>query len=237
LIDSLFKFLLLIFLVSTIAPSFAVETSELTKQEIRVSQLSLPDVIRSMRTQLGKLDSYSARLKVDIEMPGMRIKGKKLNLQFSAPDSFSFKTKGFAILPKRAMTLSPDSIFLGLSEPEFDWPNDSLGLENVRLRGLFREDRFIVSMEFRINTANWVMTNMTARRGDEVFMQLRNTFKKQDDIVWLPASTDIEMSLAPELQKFYERLKQPLRRKKKSQTGVGLISIHYYDYDILYKQN
>jgi hypothetical protein len=230
--------LLILLLVCSPGLSAASSSSALTRTAEPTTAvpagIALAEVIQSMSSVLDPVASYTARMRVDISMPGMNVKGKKLQLQFLAPDSFSFKTKGFAILPRRAMTFDPQSLFSGLSEPGMEWPDDSLGADNLMIKGLFKEDGIIVSMEFRIDTLRWVLTDMVATREEEVVMRLKNEFRREQGI-WLPASSEILMSLSSDLQKFYERLKQPLRRKRKMHNGEGHIVIGYDDYELILK--
>lgn len=189
----------------------------------------LAGVMERMRVEQSAFDEWSARMKVDIDLPGMRVKGKKLNIFFTSPDSFRFEAKGFALLPRRTMMWTADSLFKGLSEVRIDLPDDSLTDSPLRVRGLFREGGLFARMSYRVDTTRWLVTHINTSvitQSDTLeALALRNRYLEVAAGHWLPAAVDVEMRLGEDLQQFYEKLRAPLRRRKKARDGTGTITM------------
>jgi len=212
------------------APGRAVEADEGRNPAEALPMLD--DVMQQMGGHLDRIAAYEARLRVDIDLPGMRVRDKKLRLYYVWPDSFRFKAAGFALIPRRTLVLTPDSLFVGLSRPVLDLPGDSLGPASLRIRGGFREDGLLAEMEYRVDTLRWVLTHLSTTVDGISAMRMRLLHREVADGVWLPEESRVEMTLSPVLQKFYERLKQPMRRRRKAREGQGEILLRFEEYEL-----
>jgi len=187
----------------------------------------LPEAAARMGERLAAAGPWEARLRVDIQLPGLKVRGKRVELEFTPPDRVELKAKGFALLPRRTLLLSPDSLFLGLSDPVLDFPGDSLGPASLRVRGVYREGAALARQEARIDTTRWLLTHLTASVDSLPAMRLVNRWQEAAPGVWLPLETVVELELSEKLDAFYERLKQPMRRRRERPAGPGEIRLSY----------
>lgn len=195
---------------------------------------SLPDLatLRArMQQEFHRIAAYEVGIRVDIEMPGMTVRDKAVQLHYQYPDSFRFEAKGFAVLPRRSLNLNPDSLFSGLADPVVSAPKDSLGPDNLRVTGVFREGGRLATMEYRIDTRRWVPTHVLMSVDGRPVMSSITEYSQQQGL-WLPTRSRIRMTLQKDLQEFYEKLKMPMRRRKDLEEGQGSITIAYGPFDL-----
>lgn len=206
--------------------TFACAPAAIAEEPVAAA-LDLDAVSARMAERIAATGPWEARLVVDIALPGLKVRGKKVELEFTPPGTAEFKAKGFVLLPKRTLLLSPDSLFLGLSDPVLDWPRDSLGASSLRIRGAFREDGLLAKQEYRVDTLRWLLTNMSTSVDSLPALSMTNTWQEAAPGRWLPLETLVEMQISEKLRGFYERLKQPMRRRKSTEEGPGRILVRY----------
>lgn len=181
-------------------------------------------LIQRVRAAQEKLPAWSARLLIDIDLPGMRVKGRQAGLRFTPPDSFSFEAKGFVLLPRRAMMWTADSLFAGLSEPRRLPPRAGDPPHSVRLAGSFREDGLLARMDYCVDTLRWLVTQVSTWHDTLETLRLENDWLSVGGH-WLPAAVRVELALSPELQRHYERLRGAMRQRKTPREGRGSIRL------------
>lgn len=170
------------------------------------------------------LPAWRASMLIDIDLPGMKVKGKRVGIRHTPPDRFDFETRGFALLPRKALMWTADSLFAGLSEPRLSpaRPGDPKG--SVRLGGTFREEGLLARMEYRVDTLRWLVTQVNTWHDTLQAVRLENDFIRVGPH-WLPSAVRVDMRLTPELQRFYERLKATMRQRKTPREGRGTVRI------------
>lgn len=184
-------------------------------------------LIARMKRQQAAAPSWTARISVDIELPGLRVKGKKVDLRFTAPDSFAFESRGFALLPRRAFMWTADSLFAGLSEPRLAPARRGDPAGSVRVLGVFREEGLLARMEYQLDTLRWVVTRVSTWHDTLEAVRLDTDWLQAARGVWLPAAVRVRMAFSPEAQHFYERMRGTLRRRETPREGQGTITLTF----------
>ena len=181
-------------------------------------------VMERVRLAQEGLPAWRAGMLIDIDLPGMKVKGKRVGIRHTPPDRFDFDAKGFALLPRKALMWTADSLFAGLSEPRLSpaRPGDPRG--SVRLGGLFREDGLLARMDYRVDTLRWLVTQVNTWHDTLKAVQLENDYIRVGGH-WLPSAVRVDMRLTPELQRFYERLRATMRQRKTPREGRGTVRI------------
>jgi hypothetical protein len=184
-------------------------------------------IMQGLRRAQAQAPGWSARVTVDIDVPGLRVKGKRVELAFTPPDSFAFQARGFALLPRRAFMWTADSLFAGLSDPRAlpGRPGDPRG--SVRMTGLFREEGLLARMEYRVDTLRWLVTQVSAWQDGLEAVRLDNEWVQVGRGVWLPAAVRMRMSFSPAAQRFYERMRGAMRRREAPREGAGTITMTF----------
>jgi hypothetical protein len=181
-------------------------------------------LIQRLGEQQRRLPAWRADLLIDIDMPGMRVKGKKATLAFTPPDRFDFQSRGFVILPRKAFMWTADSLFAGLSEPRLLPARRGDPAGSARLGGVFRENGLLARMDYRVDTLRWLVTQVSTWHDTLEAVRLDNEWRLLGG-AWLPAAVRVRMSLSPELQKFYERFRGTMRQRREPRQGAGTILI------------
>ena len=184
-------------------------------------------LVARLRRAQAAAPAWSARVTVDIDVPGLRVNGKRVELAFTPPDSFAFQARGFALLPRRAFMWTADSLFAGLSEPRLApaRPGDPRG--SARVTGFFREEGLLARMDYRLDTLRWLVTQVSAWHGQEESVRLDNEWIQAGRGVWLPGVVRMRMTFSPASQRFYERMRGTLRRKEEPREGSGTITMTF----------
>jgi hypothetical protein len=190
-------------------------------------RLDLDFVRARMGDALARVARYESEVHLDVDMPGMRIKGKTLKLVFTAPDRFEFETRGFALLPRRAMPLSTDKLLAGLADPVLDWPQDDLGPASLRIRGRVREADALALVEFRVDTLRWVLTHMKTEVDGEVVMRATNRYTEVQPGLWLPAGSDIEITPTARVRELAAELQRGRGRRRPLPDRPGTVRIEF----------
>ncbi len=184
-----------------------------------------------MMAAFDRVPDYRVEMTVAIDMPGMKVSGKRIRLDFMQPDSFRYKAKGFALLPKRSVSFSPRSLFEGLADTRLLAPLDSLpGV--TRLAGSYREGGETAEAEFWVDEERLVPLHFSLSLRGEPVLMMDTEYTQVNGEAWLPRRSEMRMKLDTELQDFYEKLKMPMRRRKQLQEGLGRIDIVYGDYEL-----
>lgn len=168
--------------------------------------------------------AWSASMLIDIDLPGMKVKGKRVSLRHTPPDRFDFEAKGFALLPRKALMWTADSLFAGLSEARLAPARRGDPMGSVRLGGIFREDGLLARMDYRVDTLRWVVTQVSTWHDTLEAVRLENDWTRLGRH-WVPSGVRVDMRLTPELQRFYERLRGTMRQRKTAREGRGTVRI------------
>jgi len=181
-------------------------------------------VMERVRLAQEGIPAWSARMLIDIDLPGMKVKGKRVGIRHTPPDRFDFAAKGFALLPRKALMWTADSLFAGLSEARMAPARRGDPSGSVRLGGIFREDGLLARMDYRVDTLRWVVTQVSTWHDTLEAVRLENDWTRVGRH-WLPSAVRVDMRLTPELQRFYERLRGTMRQRKTPRSGQGTVRI------------
>jgi len=194
------------------------------RRGVDAARLGAERLMARVERRQESVPAWHARLLIDIDMPGMRVKGKRVGLSFTPPDSFAFETRGFALLPRKAMLWTADSLFAGLSDPRLAPVRRGDPPHSARLTGVFREAGLLARMDYRVDTLRWLVTQVSTWRDTLEAVRLDNDWTRVGG-VWLPAAVRVDMRLDPELQRFYERLRTTMRQRREAREGRGTVRI------------
>ncbi len=161
------------------------------------AQAQTPDfteVLDSLRTQFEKVEDYQVTLTVRLKMPGIRMPRKKMTLSFKQPDKVRLKTRGFAMVPRRGLAFSPDSLVGNL----IDVSVTDTTLKDARLLALSGtlpiddddNETFVQAVIF-VDPERWVITGMTTRQGGNELFTLSTLYTEPVKGLFLPEETTL----------------------------------------------
>ncbi|MFC1543552.1 hypothetical protein ACFL4K_03315 [Candidatus Neomarinimicrobiota bacterium] len=76
------------------------------------------DILHNLRVQFNRVQDYQVDLRVSLDMPVLRMPRKKMTFSFKQPDKIRLEAVGFAMVPRRGLALSPDSLLQNLRNLE-----------------------------------------------------------------------------------------------------------------------
>jgi len=197
----------------------------------RTTAAAGPDPVERLVDRLRRAQAavppWTARVTVDIDVPGLRVNGKRVELAFTPPDSFAFQARGFALLPRRAFMWTADSLFAGLSDARLAPARSGDPRGSVRVEGLFRQEGLLARMEYRLDTLRWLVDRVSAWHDGEEAVRLENDWLQAGRGVWLPSAVRMRMAFSPAAQRFYERMRGAMRRRETPREGAGTITMTF----------
>lgn len=155
---------------------------------------TFPQVLDQLRAQFEKVEDYQVSITVRLKMPGIRMPRKKMTLSFKQPNKVRLKTRGFAIVPRRGLAFSPDSLLGDLTDVSVA----DTTLKDTRLltmRGRLpigaNDKQMIVHALVFVDPERWVITRMTTSvDGNELFT-MATIFTEPVEGIFLPEATTL----------------------------------------------
>ena len=164
---------------------------------------SLSSIIDSLSVRFDRIHDYTVKVKISIDMTGLRMPRKRIKLFYKAPDKIKVEADGFAIVPKWGLGGSPawfidmlDTIFVSGQENiegEVQWVLKGLvNPDSLKLPLGKGDDLPRISMTAWIAQKNWVITRVKTE------IDLQNVFSvetiyREIEGFYLPEKTTIEI--------------------------------------------
>lgn len=154
------------------------------------------EILHNLREQFNRIEDYRVDLKVSLEMPGLRMPRKKMTLTFKQPDKTRLEARGFAMVPRRGLALSPDSLFQTLRD--LTMAGDTLlnGRSCYILRGLEEGPaNQTLLAEMIVDRELWLVRGITTYLEDHEVFRLRTEYVEVAPGIHMPAETSLRFQL------------------------------------------
>ncbi|MCF7825575.1 MAG: hypothetical protein K9N29_02905 [Candidatus Marinimicrobia bacterium] len=182
-----------------------------------------------------RIEDYEVDIKLAVDIPGFRMPSRSIHYLFKSPDKSKVEVKGFAIIPKQGIqpffTFLRDSLTLLVV-------NDSLvngkPVFEVALEDTFMNEPGKISFFVEKETGN--ITQAWVSHDGQEFFHLHSEYDQVDGI-YLPSSTQINMTFPPDFKNLQRLGKKPTELKD-FQTQItdewlkGSISISFKNYKV-----
>lgn len=190
-------------------------------------------VLDHLRAQFEKVEDYQVSITVRLKMPGIRMPRKKMTLSFKQPDKVRLKSRGFAMVPRRGLAFSPDSLLGDLTSVSV--ADTTLGdARRLALRGSipFGEDgdeTFVQAVIF-VDPERWVITGMTTRLGGNELFNMVTLYTEPVKGLFLPEETtlifnDMQDVLGGKRAPFRPGGRRSRRRAERVADSTGIPSV------------
>lgn len=124
-----------------------------------------------------------------------------MTFSFKQPDKVHLKARGFAMIPKRGIMLSPDSMFARLSNPVLIRASGADGCPCLVIEGDTNlMDGIRPRMAVTVDTIRWVVTKIHTRLGNEDLLALETTYTEVVPGILMPAETRMHFEISEEFQ-------------------------------------
>jgi len=156
--------------------------------------LTVTAVLDSMRSRFSLIEDYQVNLKVRLRMPKLRMPRKRMTLSFRQPDKFDLKARGFAMVPRRGISLSPDSLFQGLDNLQL--AGDTLVNDRpaLVLWGAGEIGDRSMMAEMLVDRERWVILGAATYTDTLELFRLRTDYAEQEPGIFLPTRTTLNFN-------------------------------------------
>ena len=191
-------------LVIVTCASFTQIDSAPNSGKLAGREISVTSILDSLITQFKKVEDYTVKVKISVNMPRFRMPKKVVKLYFKQPDKVKIETDGFAVVPKTGVTSSPLTTFNRLMQPFVVDSTLLMGHHHWIIEGAINTDSVVfrfndlssldsVNLITRlwINSEYWVITIMESYLGDMKVMSVSNEFEEIEEGIYLPKITEM----------------------------------------------
>jgi len=178
--------------------------------------ITVDAVLDSLIQQFNKVEDYTAKLKISIKMPRLRMPSKSVKLYFKQPDKVKIEADGFAIVPKTGLTTSPAQIFnnmVDLSVSGFEEDNDrtywiiegTVNTDSLKLPMLVdnRDQKNNIISRLWIDAEDWVITKMETYMDTMIVFSVQTSYEEVETDIVLPLLTELRFNIVGE---FFESM-------------------------------
>ncbi len=155
---------------------------------------TFPQVLDQLRAQFEQVEDYQVSITVRLKMPGIRMPRKKMTLSFKQPNMVRLKTRGFAMVPRRGLAFSPDSLLGDLIDVSVA---DTILKETrlLTLRGRLPigddDEQMLVHALVFVDPGRWVITRMTTRVDGNDLFTMATIYTEPVEGIFLPEETTL----------------------------------------------
>ena len=163
---------------------------------------SVESIQDSLISRFNQIEDYSVKIKVSVNMTGLRMPRKKIKLFYKAPDKVKVESKGFAIVPKTGLGGSPEQ-FLRMLNSVHMAGNEVLNSRNHWLLlgavnpdsidiHLNEEDFPKINMRLWVDAESWVNSKAETAIDSQKVYKLNTEYEDVDDVL-LPTKTTLSI--------------------------------------------
>ncbi len=225
---------------STIMPLFCLFARLAAQTPVDAGSVVTVSTVRdSLRARFALIQDYQVDLKVRLKMPRMRLPRKRMTLSFKQPDKLALKARGFAMVPRRGLLLSPDSLLAGLGELRLAGDTLVEGRPVLVLRGQSEIEGQPLWAEVLVDRQRWVILGAASYSDTLELLRLNTDFEEVTAGIFLPVRTTIHFNFD---ERFIQRLPHTPRRRRKHRggdehqphqgTGAGEAVIEFSNYRV-----
>ncbi len=204
------------------------------------SVVTLSTVRDSLRARFSRIQDYQVDLKVRLKMPRLRLPRKRMKLSFKQPDKLALKARGFAMVPRRGLLLSPDSLLAGLGELRLAGDTLVEGRPVLVLQGESEIEGQSLRAKVLVDRQRWVILGAVSYSGTLELLRLNIDYEEITAGIFLPVRTTIHFNFD---ERFIQRLPHGPRRRRKHRGdddhqpqegpgGVGEAVIEFSNYRV-----
>lgn len=190
-------------------------------------------ILQKIKEQFEKVEDYKASVSILVDVDFVRIPDKEGTVYFMQPDNLKVRTKGFSLLPKRGMNITPQKL-LGNEYTAIYVRSEVLNgipVEVIKVIPVSTDDDVIISTLW-IDTRMSVIRQLEATTRNEGTFLIELTFGRSFDGYTLPEEVKVDFDLRKNEMPLGltgdfegERTRDPKPKKSR-----GSVTIIYHDY-------
>ncbi len=155
---------------------------------------SAATVLENVRREFDRVKDYSADLQAVVDMPGVKVPPMAAKIWFKQPDRVHFEAKGFAMLPRDAMSMNPRMFSEDLYDAVVQGEETVDGARCLKVKLLAKSDtlRLQRAMLF-VDPTRWLIVRMNTDPNQGGSAEITITYSFLENKYFLPSKVVLRM--------------------------------------------
>lgn len=155
------------------------------------------EILGNLRERFSRIEDYQVDLKVSLDLPMLRMPRKEMTFTFKQPDKIRLKARGFAMVPRRGMFLSPDSLLADLEDLYVAGDTILNGHPCLILQGAQEgPDDLTLAAQVFIDRELWLVRGVTTFMENNQVFHLQTEYVEVAPGIHLPRETHLRFQLS-----------------------------------------
>ncbi len=199
------------------------------------TSLTVAALSDSLIQQFQRVQDYTVSVKISVKMPRFRMPKKKIKLTFKQPNKVKVEARGFAVVPKTGLALSPKEMLDNFTETAVRGTVVIDGQEYWMVTGRVHPDSLAfhfptkrdkgtiptLTMTLWVDAMRWVIPWAETRVDTMTVLSVKSTYTEVEEGIWLPKETELRFTLSGDyLKKIGDR--QPIGGPFQEEMGSPL---------------
>jgi outer membrane lipoprotein-sorting protein len=218
------------------------------------STLTVTALTDSLIEQFQRVQDYTVNVKISVKMPRFRMPKKKIRLTFKQPNKIKVEARGFAVVPKTGLALSPKEMLDNFTETNVEGTVLIEGRQYWVVTGRVHPDSLpfhfpteaeketapTLTMTLWVDAKRWVIPWAETRVDTMTVLSVKSTYTEVEPGIWLPEKTELRFTLSGDYLKgigdhqpmggpFQEEMGEPLEEGKDYE---GVVRLKYSRYRV-----
>ncbi|UCH10952.1 MAG: hypothetical protein JSU61_03435 [Fidelibacterota bacterium] len=199
--------------------------------------IDVEEILNHLRDRFNRIQDYQVDLQVSLDMPMLRMPRKNMTFSFKQPDLTRLEARGFAMVPRRGLALSPDSLLQSLHDLEL--AGDTLidghlcAILQGREQGL---DDLDLQARLFVDRNLWLLRGLSTYLDDEEIFRLRTEYQEVAPDIYMPSLTQLRFQVNERFlrgrrfrnEHFDPDIPEPVLPEGQDLTGEAAITFNNY---------
>jgi hypothetical protein len=195
-----------------------------------------PDKILSeVKKNFEKIDDYSVDVTIRMDVSFLKIPNASAKIYYKKPDKVSIESKQFALLPRRALDISPTSLLKGKYTAIFDKFDTVNGVKTAVIKTIpLEESSEVVLSTFWIDLANFVIMKVEISTKVNGTFTINLSYNSKTKFKQLPSSIvfSFNVSKLNIPKRFSGQEEENKSDTSSNKSSIGKVFIDYSNYKV-----
>ena len=158
--------------------------------------IDVDEIRQQLHQRYLRIEDYQVDLEVSLDMPRLRMPRKRMTFSFKQPDMTRLEAKGFAMVPRRGLVLSPDSILAEMDRLNVRGDTLSDSHYCLVLKGsLSGPEDIPLTANILVDSELWVIREIITFADTSQVMHLSIEYMEVAPDIHLPVETHLQFQL------------------------------------------
>jgi outer membrane lipoprotein-sorting protein len=192
------------------------------------AQISGEQILKNIEANYSRIQDYTVVLDVAVDLERLKVPKMHATMFYKKPDNITFKSEGFALLPKEGVGFTPGNL-----SARFEVANVEMRDAHYLLTMTLKNDKTKLRKAFvTANASNWTVASITTPQFDGRQMSATFTYQRVDGH-WLPATLNVTFtSDTTDAEPTDPFAQMPGAVRSSQMPRKGSIAVRYSDYKI-----